>query len=50
MCFKLRGNPDRNILIGPGTSELDFSIFKNHPLKKISESIVDRFLQPLFAA
>src|SRR6202035_318961 len=31
VCFNLRGTGGRNILIGPGTSNLDFSIFKNIP-------------------
>ena len=28
-CFNLRGNAGRNILTGPGLSNLDFSMFKN---------------------
>jgi hypothetical protein len=47
-CFNLRGNAGRNILIGPGTSELDFSIFKNNPIKKISESFNVQFRAELF--
>jgi hypothetical protein len=29
-CFNLRGNSGRNILAGPGTSNLDFSVFENN--------------------
>jgi hypothetical protein len=47
-CFNLRGNSGRNILIGPGTSNLDFSIFKNIPIKKISESFNVQFRAELF--
>src|SRR5467141_2408808 len=47
-CFNLRGNSGRNILIGPGTSNLDFSIFKNIPVKKISESFNVQFRAEFF--
>jgi hypothetical protein len=47
-CYNLRGNAGRNILIGPGTSELDFSIFKNNPIKKISESFNVQFRAEFF--
>jgi hypothetical protein len=47
-CFNLRGNGGRNILIGPGTSNLDFSIFKNIPIKKISESFNVQFRSEFF--
>jgi hypothetical protein len=47
-CFNLRGNSGRNILIGPGTSNLDFSIFKNVPIKKISESFKVQFRAEFF--
>jgi hypothetical protein len=42
-CFNLRGNGGRNILIGPGLSNLDFSIYKNNPIKRISESFNVQF-------
>jgi hypothetical protein len=48
-CFNLRGNAGRNILIGPGTSELDFSIFKNNPIKKISETFNVQFRAEFFS-
>jgi hypothetical protein len=35
-CFNLRGNAGRNILVGPGTSSLDFSVFKNNYIKRLS--------------
>jgi len=47
-CFNLRGTGGRNILIGPGTSNLDFSIFKNIPIKKISESFNVQFRSEFF--
>ena len=33
-CFNLRGNAGRNILIGPGLANLDFSVFKNNYVKE----------------
>jgi hypothetical protein len=47
-CFNLRGNSGRNILIGPGLSNLDFSIFKNSPVKRISESFNVQFRAEFF--
>jgi len=49
-CFNLRGNSGRNILIGPGTSNLDFSVFKNIPIKRISESFNVQFRAEVFNA
>src|SRR6266478_1701862 len=37
-CFNLRGNAGRNIMIGPGITNLDFSVFKNNRIKRISEN------------
>src|SRR6202521_2119219 len=47
-CFNLRGNSGRNILIGSGTSNLDFSVFKNSYIKRISESFNVQFRAEFF--
>src|SRR6266852_3027636 len=47
-CFNLRGNAGRNILIGPGVSELDFSLFKNNYIKRISERFNVQFRAEIF--
>jgi hypothetical protein len=47
-CFNLRGNAGRNILIGPGTSNLDFSVFKNNYIKRISENFNVQFRAEFF--
>jgi hypothetical protein len=47
-CFNLRGNSGRNILIGPGTSNLDFSVFKNNYIKRISEDFNVQFRAEFF--
>jgi hypothetical protein len=47
-CYNLRGNASRNLLTGPGTTNLDFSIFKNQPIKKISESFNVQFRTEFF--
>jgi hypothetical protein len=47
-CFNLRGNAGRNILIGPGLANLDISIFKNFPIKKISEGSNVQFRTEFF--
>jgi hypothetical protein len=47
-CFNLRGNAGRNILIGPGLSNLDFSVFKNNYVKQISESFNVQFRAEFF--
>jgi hypothetical protein len=47
-CFNLRGNAGRNILIGPGIAALDFSVFKNNPIKKISENFNVQFRVEIF--
>jgi len=47
-CFNLRGNSGRNILYGPGLVSLDSSVFKNFPIKKISESFVAQFRMEMF--
>jgi hypothetical protein len=47
-CSNLRGNSPRNLLTGPGTSNLDFSVFKNQSIKKISESFNVQFRAEFF--
>jgi hypothetical protein len=47
-CFNLRGNAGRNILTGPGTTEVDFSIFKNNYIRKISENFNVQFRAEMF--
>jgi hypothetical protein len=47
-CFNLRGNAGRNILIGPGVTELDFSLFKNNYIKSVSERFNIQFRAELF--
>ena len=47
-CFNLRGNAGRNILIGPGITNLDFSVFKNNRVKRISENFNVQFRMEIF--
>jgi hypothetical protein len=47
-CFNLRGNAGRNILNGPGLSELDFSVFKNNYIRSISEHFNIQFRAEIF--
>jgi hypothetical protein len=47
-CFNLRGNAGRNIINGPGVTELDFSVFKNNYIKKISERFNIQFRAEIF--
>jgi hypothetical protein len=47
-CFNLRGNVGRNTLIGPGLTNLDFSVFKNNYIKRISESFNVQFRAEFF--
>lgn len=47
-CFNLRGNAGRNILIGPGITGLDFSVFKNNRIKRISENFNIQFRAEMF--
>jgi Carboxypeptidase regulatory-like domain/TonB dependent receptor/TonB-dependent Receptor Plug Domain len=47
-CFNLRGNVGRNTLIGPGLTNLDFSVFKNNYIRRISESFNVQFRAELF--
>jgi hypothetical protein len=47
-CFNLLGNAGRNILTGPGLSSLDFSLFKNNYIKRISENFNVQFRAEFF--
>ena len=47
-CFNLRGNAGRNLLTGPGLTELDFSLFKNNYIKRISERFNVQFRAEIF--
>jgi hypothetical protein len=47
-CFNLRGNAGRNILTGPGITSLDFSVFKNNYVKRISENFNVQFRLEMF--
>lgn len=47
-CANLRGNLSRNVLIGPGLSKLDFSVFKNNHVKRISENFNAQFRAEIF--
>jgi len=42
------GNAGRNTLIGPGLSNFDFSVFKNNPIHKISETFNAQFRVEIF--
>ncbi len=47
-CFNLRGNAGRNIINGPGVTELDFSVFKNNYVRSISERFNVQFRAEIF--
>ena len=46
--FTLLGNAGRNIINGPGLSNFDLSVFKNNPIKRISESFNVQFRLEVF--
>ena len=48
LCFNLRGNAGRNILIGPGLTNVDFSVFKNNYIRRISENFNVQFRAEIF--
>jgi hypothetical protein len=48
LCYNLRGNAGRNILVGPGVTSLDFSLFKNNYVKSISERFNVQFRAEIF--
>ncbi len=47
-CFNLRGNAGRNILTGPGLTSLDFSLFKNNYVPRISDKFNVQFRAEIF--
>jgi hypothetical protein len=47
-CFNLHGNAGRNVIIGPGVTEMDFSVFKNNYIKSVSERFNIQFRAELF--
>jgi hypothetical protein len=47
-CANLRGNLGRNVVIGPGLSKLDVSVFKNNYIKRISENFNAQFRAEIF--
>ena len=47
-CANLHGNLGRNVVIGPGLSKLDFSVFKNNHIKRISENFSTQFRVEIF--
>jgi Carboxypeptidase regulatory-like domain/TonB dependent receptor-like, beta-barrel/TonB-dependent Receptor Plug Domain len=47
-CINLYGNSSRNSLVGPGISELDFSVFKNNYIRRISETFNVQFRAEFF--
>jgi hypothetical protein len=48
VCVNLRGNAGRNTLIGPGLTDLDFSVFKNNYVRRISETFNVQFRAEMF--
>jgi Carboxypeptidase regulatory-like domain len=47
-CANLLGNAGRNSLIGPGLINYDFSLFKNFPIRRISETFNAQFRAEFF--
>ncbi len=47
-CAQLFGNAGRNSIVGPSSFNLDFSMFKNFPVHKISESFNVQFRAEFF--
>lgn len=47
-CFNLRGNAGRNIIPGPGLLNLDFSVFKDSYIRRISENFKVQFRAEFF--
>jgi hypothetical protein len=47
-CANLLGNAGRNSLVGPGLVNLDFSLYKNNPINRISETFNVQFRMEIF--
>ncbi len=47
-CFNLAGTAGRNVVYGPGLTNLDFSLFKNNSFRKISETFNTQFRVEIF--
>jgi hypothetical protein len=47
-CFNLRGNVGRNILTAPGLINMDFAVFKNNHIRRISETFNIQFRAEMF--
>ena len=47
-CANLLGNSGRNSVIGPGLRDFDFSLFKNSPIHRISETFNVQFRWEIF--
>jgi hypothetical protein len=48
ICANLRGNAGRNILVGPALTDLDFSVYKNNYIRRISEDFNIQFRAEFF--
>jgi hypothetical protein len=47
-CLNVFGNVGRNSLVGPRLVDVDFSVYKNFPIRKISESFNVQFRAEMF--
>ena len=47
-CANIRGNLGRDVLIGPGLFNVNFSVLKNNYIKKISEGFNVQFRAEMF--
>ncbi len=47
-CANIRGNLGRDVLIGPGLANVNFSVFKNNFIKTISETFNVQFRAEMF--
>jgi len=47
-CSNLLGNEGRNVVVGPGLVNLDFSVFKNNYIPKVSETLNVQFRAEFF--